>query len=165
MKRLKPFQINRLHPFQRLRPQQSRLESFYSSYHDLHHQQKFPLPTETKVESRTSQSNNRTSINLSNSETTQGPSWGYLKSQFWRDLVDFWRYIPTKWLQERTKGSKNEPGMPPLRAFYGTLDAKLGSRACPRQTPKRLKPFKSELASLFIRFQNWIFLWISILVD
>ena len=27
--------------------------------------------------------------------------------------------MPTKWLQERAKGSKNEPGMPPLRAFCG----------------------------------------------
>ena len=28
--------------------------------------------------------------------------------------------MPTKWLQERAKGSKNGPGMPPLRAFCGT---------------------------------------------
>ena len=27
--------------------------------------------------------------------------------------------MPTKWLQERTNGSKNEPGIPPLRAFCG----------------------------------------------
>jgi hypothetical protein len=52
-------------------------------------------------------------------DSTQGPSWGHLKSQLSSDLVDFWRYIPTKWLQERAKGSKNEPGMPPLRAFCG----------------------------------------------
>jgi len=50
---------------------------------------------------------------------TRGPLWGYLKSQFFRDLVNFWRYMPTKWLQERAKGSKNEHGMPPHRAFCG----------------------------------------------
>ena len=29
------------------------------------------------------------------------------------------QYVPTKWLQERAKGSKNEPGIPPHRAFCG----------------------------------------------
>ena len=28
--------------------------------------------------------------------------------------------MPTQWLQERPNGSKNEPEMPPLRAFCGT---------------------------------------------
>ena len=28
--------------------------------------------------------------------------------------------MPTKWLQERTNGSKNEPGMPPHRGLRGT---------------------------------------------
>ena len=52
-------------------------------------------------------------------ETTQGSTWGYLKSQFSRDLVKFWRYMPTKWLQNRTNGSKTAPGIPPHRAFCG----------------------------------------------
>ena len=30
--------------------------------------------------------------------------------------------MPTKWLQERTNGSKNEPGMPPQRASRGLLE-------------------------------------------
>jgi hypothetical protein len=30
--------------------------------------------------------------------------------------------MPTKWLQERAKGSKNEHGMPPRRAFCGGVD-------------------------------------------
>ena len=47
------------------------------------------------------------------SGSTQGPSWGYLKSQFSRDLVNFWRQMPTKWLQDRTNGSKTAPGIPP----------------------------------------------------
>ena len=51
--------------------------------------------------------------------STQGSSWGYLKSQFSIDLVNFWRQMPTKWLQERAKGSKNEHGMPPHRGLRG----------------------------------------------
>jgi len=51
--------------------------------------------------------------------STQGPSWGYLKSQFSRDLVNSWRQMPTKWLQDRTNGSKTAPGIPPHRAFCG----------------------------------------------
>ena len=51
--------------------------------------------------------------------STQGPSWGYLKSQFLRDLVNVWRQMPTKWLQDRTHGSKTAPGIPPHRAFCG----------------------------------------------
>ena len=52
--------------------------------------------------------------------STQGPSWGYLKSQFSIDLVNFWRQMPTKWLQDRTNGSKTAPGIPPHRAFCGS---------------------------------------------
>jgi hypothetical protein len=44
---------------------------------------------------------------------------GDLKSQFSRDLVNFWRQMPTKWLQDRTNGSKTAPGIPPHRAFCG----------------------------------------------
>ena len=44
---------------------------------------------------------------------------GVSQSQFFRDLVNFWRSMPTKWLQERAKGSKNEPGMPPHRGLRG----------------------------------------------
>ena len=37
--------------------------------------------------------------------------------------------MPTKWLQERAKGSKNEHGMPPHRAFCGEgpLSSELGT--------------------------------------
>ena len=34
--------------------------------------------------------------------------------------------MPTKWLQERTNGSKNEPGMPPHRGLRGKLLANEG---------------------------------------
>ena len=44
---------------------------------------------------------------------------GVSQSQFFRDLVNFWRYMPTKRLQERPNGSKNDLGMPPRRAFCG----------------------------------------------
>ena len=44
---------------------------------------------------------------------------GVSQSQFFRDLVNFWRLMPTKWLQERRDGSKNEDGIPPHRALCG----------------------------------------------
>ena len=50
---------------------------------------------------------------------TQGPSWGYCKSQILRACVNFWRYMTTKWLQERTNGSTTAPGMPPRRVSRG----------------------------------------------
>jgi len=34
--------------------------------------------------------------------------------------------MPTKWLQERAKGSKNGHGMPPHRAFCGLQEAHPG---------------------------------------
>ena len=55
--------------------------------------------------------------------STQGSSWGYLKSQCLIDLVNFWRQMPTKWLQERVNGSKNGSGIPPHRAFCGYVGA------------------------------------------
>ena len=45
------------------------------------------------------------------------------QSQFFRDLVNIWRQTPTKWLQERGDGSKNEDGIPPHRALCGSLDS------------------------------------------
>jgi hypothetical protein len=45
----------------------------------------------------------------------QGPSWGYFKSQFLLGLSSFGDISP----QKRTNGSKNEPGIPPRRAFCG----------------------------------------------
>ena len=44
---------------------------------------------------------------------------GVFKSQFYRDFFNFWRQIPTKWLQERHNGSKNDAVMPPRRASRG----------------------------------------------
>ena len=41
------------------------------------------------------------------------------QSQFFRDLVNCWRYMSSKWLQELGDGSKNEDGIPPRRAFSG----------------------------------------------
>ena len=49
---------------------------------------------------------------------TQGPSWGYFKSQFATGLSIFTKNT-TKWLQGRGNGSNNEDGMPPRRAFCG----------------------------------------------
>ena len=46
---------------------------------------------------------------------TQGPWWGYFKSQFQLDLFTF-NDIST---QKRTNGSKNEHGIPPRRTFCG----------------------------------------------
>ena len=43
------------------------------------------------------------------------------QKSFLEDFVNFWRQMPTKWLQNRTNGSKTAPGMPPLRAFCGML--------------------------------------------
>jgi hypothetical protein len=40
--------------------------------------------------------------------------------------------MPTKWLQERAKGSKNGHGMPPHRAFCGTVRAATLPGAPPR---------------------------------
>jgi hypothetical protein len=56
------------------------------------------------------------------SSATPGPSWGYFKSRFSRDLVDFWQEVPTKWLQERPNGSKNDYDIPPRRASRGSPD-------------------------------------------
>ena len=39
--------------------------------------------------------------------------------------------MPTKWLQERAKGSKNEPGIPPHRAFCGSRRCTLRSTHTP----------------------------------
>ena len=47
------------------------------------------------------------------------PFVGVFQSQFLRDLVKFWREMPTKWLQEQHNGSKNDHGMPPRRASRG----------------------------------------------
>ena len=44
---------------------------------------------------------------------------GGMCKSFLRDVVNFWQQMPTKWLQERAKGSKNEHGIPPRRAFCG----------------------------------------------
>jgi len=46
---------------------------------------------------------------------TQGPSWGYFKSQFLQGLSTFDDIFP----QKRTNGSKNEHGIPPRRGFCG----------------------------------------------
>ena len=48
------------------------------------------------------------------------PFVGVFKSQSLRDLVNFWRYMPTKWLQQRQDGSKNDVEMPSRRAPRGT---------------------------------------------
>ena len=45
--------------------------------------------------------------------TTRGPLWGYLKSQFSRDLVKFWQQMPTKWLQERARTGLGYPHIGP----------------------------------------------------
>ena len=44
---------------------------------------------------------------------------GVSQKSILRDLVNFWRQMPTKWLQDRTNGSKTAPGIPPHRAFCG----------------------------------------------
>jgi hypothetical protein len=49
------------------------------------------------------------------SMTTQGPWWGYFKSQFQLGLLTFDYISP----QKRTNGSKNEHGIPPRRTFCG----------------------------------------------
>ena len=83
--------------------------------------------------------------------STQGSSWGYLKSQFSRDLVNFGRYMPTKWLQERAKGSKNGHGIPPHRAFCGT-------RCAPPPRPPRPLPCSqsSSLLSLSVYIYTYL---------
>ena len=58
-------------------------------------------------------------LKADNSHPTQGPSWGYVKVICEEMLSTFGKHIPTKWLQERAKGSKNEHGMPPRRASSG----------------------------------------------
>ena len=47
------------------------------------------------------------------------PFVGVFEKSILRDLAIFWRYTPTKWLQERHNGSKNDAGMPSLRALRG----------------------------------------------
>ena len=42
-----------------------------------------------------------------------------MSKSFLRDVVNFWQSIPKRWLQERAKGSKNEHGIIPRRAFCG----------------------------------------------
>ena len=81
--------------------------------------------------------------------STQGPSWGYLKSQFSRDLVNVWRQMPTKWLQDRTDGSKTAPGIPPHRAFCGL------ARNCANQLLAARDCAFASLCSSFREFQ-WI---------
>ena len=80
-------------------------------------------------------------LDTSKSVATQGSSWGYLQSQFSIDLVNFWRQMPTKWLQERAQGSKNEHGMPPHRGLRGLLARK-------RRTPTRCAADSSGLVNL-----------------
>ena len=41
------------------------------------------------------------------------------QKSFLEDFVNFWRYMPTKWLQQRAKGSKNGHEIPQGRAFCG----------------------------------------------
>ena len=68
-------------------------------------------------------------------ETTQGSSWGYLKSQFPADLSTFGDNSPEK----RPKGSKNVHRIPPLRGFCG-LDSYHG--VFPRFEAKYVKRAK-----------------------
>ena len=64
---------------------------------------------------------------------TQGPWWGYSKVIFERPC-QFLAKKPTKWLQERPNGSKNDLGMPPRRAFcgYNPFYCPIGHRPEPR---------------------------------
>ena len=52
---------------------------------------------------------------------TQGPWWGYFKSQVQSGLLTFDDISP----QKRTNGSKNEHGIPPRRTFCGQEGASL----------------------------------------
>ena len=44
---------------------------------------------------------------------------GVFQRSIFNIVVSFWPCVPTKWLQERANGSKNEPLMPPRRTFCG----------------------------------------------
>ena len=50
-----------------------------------------------------------------------------VKSQYFPEFVNVWRYMPTKWLQERLNGSKNGSGItslenpPDLDPFFDDL--------------------------------------------
>jgi hypothetical protein len=44
------------------------------------------------------------------------PVVGVSQSQLFRDLVNFWKKMPTEWLQERPNGSKNDLEIPLRRA-------------------------------------------------
>ena len=45
-------------------------------------------------------------------------------------MVNSWRLIPTKWLQERADGSKNGHEIPPRRAFCGSARAPSAPQLC-----------------------------------
>ena len=49
------------------------------------------------------------------------PVVGVCQSHFFRDVVNFWKQMPTTWLQERAKGPKNEHWLTLRRAFCGSL--------------------------------------------
>ena len=73
------------------------------------------------------------------------------QKSFLKDFVNFWRHMPTKWLQERHNGSKNDTGMPPRRASRGAsqntlpevnwliLGITLPGRVHPFSLPRRQK--------------------------
>ena len=68
---------------------------------------------------------------------TQGPWWGYFKSQFQLDLLTF-DDIST---QKRTNGSKNEHGIPPRRTFCGEREQHLP----PQPKPKPSRQAKTQI--------------------
>ena len=59
--------------------------------------------------------------------------------------------MPTKWLQERAKGSKNGHGMPPHRAFFGW------ARGLVLMTPFMKKVKKGEKTNSDFRFRPLIY--------
>ena len=44
---------------------------------------------------------------------------GVFRKSIFKRFVNFCKYEPTKWLQERPNGSRNNPEMPPRRALRG----------------------------------------------
>jgi hypothetical protein len=97
------------------------------------------------------QSRQRLGVRCEPQKSTQGPWWGYFKSQFQLDLLTF-DDIST---QKRTNGSKHEHGIPPRRTFCGyseplarhlfwstlaTFDRSFGKLGC------SWRPFDSSVA-------------------
>ena len=52
-------------------------------------------------------------------ETHTRPYVGVFQKSIIDRFINFWRYFPTKWLQNRTQIPRPYPGIPPRRAFCG----------------------------------------------